>query len=417
MGEKGRLLIYAPVPVFLHGDKTYVEDQAIIGLNRWADNFDHVDVMMPARQETPEIGWSEPIGENSLPDNLTLHVLPTAYRPDQFAKHYASTRRRIEELIDKNDYLSFSIGGLFGDWGAVSGFAAKSKGRPFAVWADRVESEIVRLGRKEGSWKRRLKSHLYHRPMALLEHAVIRRADLGLFHGMETFNAYSGYSPEAKVVHDILLDQKDHIPTKMLRKKILKVGTGPLKIVYAGRADPMKGPLDWVEVLEKLDARGVDFHATWLGDGPLLDAMKAKIKAAGLGGKVTMPGFVSDRQYVLDVLRDAHIHMFCHKTPESPRNLIEALISGTPIVGYDGAYARDLVHGHRGGEFVSIGETDALADQVEAIANDRANLAQLMEDAYNDGKIFSSDAVFKHRSDLIKEFLPGPAKEMAPLHA
>ena len=216
---------------------------------------------------------------------------------------------------------------------------------------------------------------------------------------------------------DILLDQKDHIPTKMLRKKILKVGTGPLKIVYAGRANPMKGPLDWVEVLEKLDARGVDFHATWLGDGPLLDAMKAKIKAAGLGGKVTMSGFVSDRQYVLDVLRDAHIHMFCHKTPESPRNLIEALISGTPIVGYDGAYARDLVHGHRGGEFVSIGETDALADQVEAIANDRANLAQLMEDAYNDGKIFSSDAVFKHRSDLIKEFLPGPAKEMAPLHA
>lgn len=417
MDTAGKLLIYAPVPIYRQDGVPFIENQAMVGVRRWAENFHHVDVMMPVRDVAPPRGWSAIARDNSLPDNVDLNLLPTAYRPDQFLRTYPETRKRIEALIDRNDYLSFAIGGLFGDWGAVAGFAAKAKGRPFAVWADRVESEVVRLGRNDGNWRRRLQAHLFHRPMALLEHAVIRRAELGLFHGMETFNAYAPYAEKPKVVHDILLEKSDHISTKALRRKIMSCGQGPLKIVFAGRADPMKGPLEWVAVLERLAADNVDFKATWLGDGALLDEMKQAVEAAGLSDRVSLPGFVTDRQQVLDALRDAHIHMFCHKTPESPRNLIEALISGTPIIGYDGAYARDLVHGHQGGEFVEIGDVEGLAGLIKAIDADRPHLAQLIEDSYNDGKIFGSDAVFKHRSDLIKEFLPGPANEKAPLHA
>ena len=416
MAGNGKLLIYAPVPVYRNDGRIYLENQAAVGVARWSENFDHLDVMMPVRDLPAPEGWTEIGPENSLPDNARLHLLPTAYRPDQVLKAYRPTRKRIEDLIDRNDYLSFAIGGLFGDWGAVSSFAAKAKGRKYAVWADRVESEVVRLGKNDGKLTRRIQSRLYHKPMAMLEHAVVRRSELGLFHGMETFNAYSPYSQTPQVVHDILLDKSDHISTDALRKKIVTSGHGPLKIVFAGRADPMKAPLEWVATLEKLAARGVDFTATWLGNGSQFDAMKNAIAAAGLTDRVSLPGFVADRQFVLGVLRNAHIHLFCHKTPESPRNLIEALISGTPIVGYDSAYARDLVHGHKAGEFAPIGDVDGLADKVEALANDRVRLAQLIEDSYNDGRIFSSDAVFKHRSDLIKEYLPGPANEAAPLH-
>lgn len=417
MAGNGTLLIYAPVPVYRNDGRVYLENQATVGVMRWAENFDRVDVMMPVREMAAPEGWSEIGSGNCLPDNVELHLLPTAYRPDQFMKAYRPTRKQIENLIDRNDYLSFAIGGLFGDWGAVAGFAAKAKNRKFAVWADRVESEVVRLGMNEGKFTRRMQARIYHRPMAMLEHAVIRRSDLGLFHGMETFNAYSPYSETPQVVHDILLEKSDHISTADLRKKIVTSGHGPLKIVFAGRAEPMKAPLEWVATLEKLASRGVDFTATWLGNGSLYEAMKDAVAKAGLEDRVSTPGFVSDRQFVLDVLRDAHVHMFCHNTPESPRNLIEALISGTPIVGYDSAYARDLVHGHKAGEFVPIGDVDGLADKVEALANDREHLAQLIEDARNDGSIFSSDAVFKHRSDLIKEYLPGPAMEATPLHA
>ena len=43
--------------------------------------------------------------------------------------------------------------------------------------------------------------------------------------------------------------------------------------------------------------------------------------------QVALPGFIRDRSAILKVLREAQVFVFCHKTPESPRNLIEALVS------------------------------------------------------------------------------------------
>ena len=50
-----------------------------------------------------------------------------------------------------------------------------------------------------------------------------------------------------------------------------------------------------------------------------------------------------------------HVLVFCHTTPESPRNLVEALISGCPIVGYHSDFAAELV-GDGGGAFVTTGD-------------------------------------------------------------
>jgi len=83
----------------------------MVGLRRWAENFDHISVMMPVRDETTPEGWSKPDEGNRLPENMSLDLLPTAYRPDHFLRRYSETRRRIEALIDRNDYLSFLLAG------------------------------------------------------------------------------------------------------------------------------------------------------------------------------------------------------------------------------------------------------------------------------------------------------------------
>ena len=43
----------------------------------------------------------------------------------------------------------------------------------------------------------------------------------------------------------------------------------------------MKGPFDWLEVLERLDAAQVDFRAVWLGDGEHRAAMRDASSAMG----------------------------------------------------------------------------------------------------------------------------------------
>lgn len=402
---KETLLIYAPVPVFKDGETLLVEEQASNGLRLWASNFERVVAMMPLAAERPRGTWI-PLDVTGLSrESVSIELLPTAYRPDIFARELTRTRRRIRSLIGQADYLSFALGGLIGDWGAVSAIEAYRMRRSFAVWTDRVESEVVRRTANQGAFKSRLRARLTHRPMALLERFVIRRASLGLFHGRETYNAYAPLCGNPQIVHDIHITKGDHIGRQGLRSKLDRCHDGPLRIVYVGRADAMKGPSDWMDSLEQLAQRGVEFQATWLGDGDQYANLVSRIELSGLGDRISAPGFVSDRQVVLQALRDAHVFLFCHLTPESPRCLIEALISGCPIVGYASAYAEDLIASAGGGALVPMGDVEELTSCLASLARDRNKLRSLISRSVDDGEPFDEVEVFRHRSDLIKEHL------------
>ncbi|SET42392.1 glycosyltransferase [Oceanicella actignis] len=404
------LLIYAPVPLHRAGGRPdgalTLEGQACNGLRLWAENFARVISMMPLAEGPPPPDWVPLTEVGPSLERIRIEPMPVAWRPDRFLRALPAARRRIRALIDEADYLSFSIGGLFGDWGSVACVEARRMGRPYAVWTDRVESEVVRRSAGAGPWRARLRARLTHRPMAALERALIRRADLGLFHGRETYATYAPFCRRPEVVHDIHIAAADHIAPEALAAKTAAAAEGPLRIVYVGRADPMKGPLDWVAALAGLAARGVDFRATWLGDGTERAAMRREIAAAGLDERVSTPGFAADRGAVLEALRAAHVFLFCHKTPESPRCLIEALISGTPIVGYDGAFARDLIADHGGGRLAPLNDAAALTEILAQLAADRPALAELFARAARDGAPFDDVSVFRHRSELIRAGLP-----------
>ena len=95
-------------------------------------------------------GWSPVSVLDDVADRLALHPLPMAYRPDRFLRALPGARRDIRALIERHDYLSFAIGGLFGDWGAVSCLLAHRMGRPFAVWTDNRKSRGRRPRRAGG---------------------------------------------------------------------------------------------------------------------------------------------------------------------------------------------------------------------------------------------------------------------------
>ena len=400
--RRGNLLIYAPVPVWNEGGQLLVEAQAANGLRLWAENFDRVVAMMPMAASRPA---SAMVPLHVRDGAISIEPVPFAYRPDVFVRQFYPTRRRIRELIAQSDYLSFALGGLIGDWGAVSAIEAYRMNRRFAVWTDRVESEVVRRSAGQGRFRSRLRARLTHRPMAWLEQYVVRRAALGLFHGRDTFDAYSAFCTNPQMVHDIHLKRSDHIPSDQLSHKLNHCHEGPLRIVYAGRADAMKAPLEWVETLERLARENVDFRAVWLGDGELHGELVSRIKLAGVGDRVSAPGYVSDRQAVLQALRDAHVFLFCHRTPESPRCLIEALSSACPIVGYESGYAQDLISSAGGGALTPIGEVGMLAQTLVSLDRDRQKLRRLIANAMEDGKPFDEESVFHHRSELIKEHL------------
>jgi glycosyltransferase involved in cell wall biosynthesis len=293
-----------------------------------------------------------------------------------------------------------------GDWGALAATEAKKQGLAYAIHTDRVEADLLRklsaAHHGPRAWKQRLEASLmdkYHR-------SVIKGCAVGLWHGQECYAAYSPWCKNNHLVHDVHAKKSDAISAAQLEEKLNRVSSDvELRIAYAGRMSAMKAPLEWVRAVSRARDFGIPLRATWYGDGELRPQMEAEIAALKLGDTVQLTGFVSDRKVLLDGLRDAHLMSFTHITPESPRCLLEALICGTPLVGYDNPFARDLTANLGGGTYVSMHNWEALGSRIAELASKRGELRQLIADAAANGRRFNDDEVFRERSEIIKTSL------------
>lgn len=407
-GDPDSLFLVLPVAFRRKKNRLYFDTQACNGLKCWCEQFRKVTVACPvipeALLEDEDDALWRMVDDLPFRNQLTFIELPWSHKAFDLIRVYSKTRKVISDLIPRHRYLQFAIGGLFGDWGAMACIEAHKQQRKYAVWADRVEHQVQR--RTAGtSLKRRIKSALFSPLAKRLEEYVIRRSSLGLWHGKDTFAVYSKLVEKSYLVHNIHIQESRQIDDEGLAKKLTRIRSEkPLNICYTGRVSDMKAPLEWVAALLKIKRQNIPFKATWLGDGPLLELVKKKIHDENLSDCVEFPGFTAHNQ-ALDTVTEADMMLFTHVTPESPRCLIESLVCGTPIIGYESEYPLDLVETKGGGEFVALRDYSALGDKIIHLHKNREQLVKLVEKAADNGRQYSDTKVFKHRSELIKAHL------------
>jgi colanic acid/amylovoran biosynthesis glycosyltransferase len=390
-----RILLVLPLPLFSVNGKTFIETQACTSLGHWLDNFRNVTLM------GPQIFLSEPGPDTSLSktirgfDRLEIIPLREAWSPPRFAKALPGTLKQLVWQIRRADYLHFAIGGLWGDWGAVACEVAYHLRLPYAVWTDRVESEVARYANQNRKGLKRVYWSFNIRMMAAVERRVIRQSAIGLFNGLDTFEAYSKFCDNPHALYNISTTDESFIALEELKRRLDR--HGPLRIIYAGRAHREKGVFDWIDALSQLS---IDFEATWLGDGPELQQARSIADNVGLSSRVKFPGAVSHSE-AQAALKQSDVFLFCHKTRESPRCLIEALHSGLPLVGYDTAYPRSLIEGVAG-ILTPMDESGLVAESLTKLVADKALLRSLSDSAASQGRKFSAEKLFKERSDLMK---------------
>ncbi|SMY06549.1 glycosyltransferase [Flavimaricola marinus] len=411
--EPDSLLITLGAPFYRWQGKLYIEDQSISGLKTWAENFTRVKACSICHAAAPPPGWSEAEAGGITAPTFELVDLPNGYHLPTFLRSRAAVADRLAEVMARCTYRSFAIGGWIGDWGITGAGVARKRGLSHAVWFDRVESQIMAT-RAEGSLPRKLWGRVKAAITAHNERRALRGADLALLHGRTVFDRLSPFSRDPHIVEDIDLEDVDRISPTALAEKREGAATGPLRLIYVGRADEMKGPLHWVAVLGALYAKGIPFEADWVGDGVLLDQMRAEADRLGIAECITFHGFVSDRPRVLDLMRRAQIMLFCHMTDESPRNLVEALHAATPLLGFADPYASSLVAEQGAGRLVPRGDSVALAEAVATLDADRATLADMIARAGRSARHLTRTQVYRARREIIHKSL-GPPK--APIAA
>lgn len=191
--------------------------------------------------------------------------------------------------------------------------------------------------------------------------------------------------PLVKVNHPVL-----PVPAQSVQRD-------PDTVVFVGRLSYQKRLDHLVEVFAKVsrarpqtrfEVYGVGDQAQWLNDA---------ISDAGLSGVVHLRGFT---ERPLEAFASAALTVMTSYFEGLPLTILEAMSVGTPFVAYDLNYGpSEVIRDGLDGVLVENGNSEAAADAVVALLNDKGRLRRMSEAASNVGQRYSLDA---HRETWLR---------------
>lgn len=107
---------------------------------------------------------------------------------------------------------------------------------------------------------------------------------------------------------------------------------GELSVLSVGRIDSEKNPLLLADVLAQLRKDDPRWRLVVCGEGPLAEALQARLVELGLEEHAEIRGYVPIDGGLLDLYRSSHAFLHVSLTEGVPQVLIEAFASGLPVV-------------------------------------------------------------------------------------
>lgn len=171
--------------------------------------------------------------------------------------------------------------------------------------------------------------------------------------------------------------------TEMAAREAHLAGGGPLRMVYSGRLETMKGAQDLVPVARRLAEMGVDFTLDVFGSGALEAEVSNGIKTLPDPSRVRMHGAVDfEKQLVSFTRQQADIFLGCHRQSDPSCTYIEAMGCGVAVVSYDNRMWQRLNGEAQAGWGTPLGDVSGMADQIARIARDRGLIVRAARNAW-----------------------------------
>lgn len=138
------------------------------------------------------------------------------------------------------------------------------------------------------------------------------------------------------------------------------------RLVAIGRFAEQKGFPLLIEAMALAAPRHPGLHLTLVGDGPLRPQIEAAIARLGLGGRITLTGWLDEAQ-VRAALEQAQALILPSFAEGLPVVVMEAMAAARPIIATTIAGVPELVTPETGW-LVPAGDAEALADAITALA-------------------------------------------------
>jgi len=168
--------------------------------------------------------------------------------------------------------------------------------------------------------------------------------------------------------HGVGVDERRYFPVdeaeKQRLRKIMGFTSEQKIILNIGELLPNKNQVMAIHVMKQLVDTFPDALLLVAGNGPGKEHLESEIKALGLQEHVRLLGYVTnlqDYQHIADAL------VACSIREGLPLNVVEAMLSGTPVVATENRGHRELIHNGETGYLVPQGDIKAMADSLTAL--------------------------------------------------
>ena len=144
------------------------------------------------------------------------------------------------------------------------------------------------------------------------------------------------------------------------------------------RLDRFKGHDDLIDVLPRLVEYRPDLHLLFVGGGDHRRQLETRISKGPFSHRVVFTGMVPLAQ-VPALYRAMDVLILPSYQEGQPRTLVEALLCGCPIIGYDIGGIGEICIDGKTGRLVSVGDKSALAEAIMWMLDHPHECSQLVE--------------------------------------
>ena len=208
--------------------------------------------------------------------------------------------------------------------------------------------------------------------------------------GIKEVHSFNGVGVDLNIYSPKLYDRKT------CREKF-NINEDDFVVAMIAEVNKNKNHNQMINAVEKLIKDDKPVKVLCAGDGDLIDDIKKDISNKNLDDVIQMLGFRTD---INEIITCADIGLLMSYREGLPRNIMELMAFGKPVIGTNIRGIRDLIHNGKNGFLVDIEDYEKTANAIDTLYEDRELLLQMGNDAYQSIQKYSIDNVINQLKEV-----------------
>lgn len=168
-------------------------------------------------------------------------------------------------------------------------------------------------------------------------------------------------------------------------------------ILMIAEVNRNKNHIQMIKSIEILKKKGIEVKVICAGIGPLLENIKEEIRKRNLDENIFMLGYRND---IPKLITACDIGILLSYREGLPRNIMELMAYGKPVIGTNIRGIRDLIKNGENGLLVSINDIKETSKSIEKLYKNNNLIKNMGEEAFRSIQLFNVYKIIKDIKDI-----------------